>query len=698
METKNRQYFWIALILIIGCQSEPNSNWDTYLGHKNSDQYSPLDEINIDNIADLQVAWTYSSDDADDQNRSQIQCNPLVIDGVLYGTSAQLKLFALDAKTGQELWVFDPFDGSFEMFGMGVNRGLVYYDDGTDGRIFYSAGSSLFAINARTGKAISSFGEEGIVDMHLGLDRNVDSLFISSNTPGVLFEDLLIMGSRVSESTGAAPGHIRAFDATTGQQRWIFHTIPHPGEFGYETWPEDAYERTGGANTWAGFSVDEELGIVYCPTGSAAFDFYGGDRHGANLFANCILALNARTGERIWHYQTIHHDLWDKDLPAPPNLVTVQKDGESIDAIAQISKNGVLFVLNRKTGEPIYPIEEIEVPPSQLEGEEAWPTQPQPTVFPPFSRYRLTEDDLADRNQEAADFARSIWDESNKDGPFDPPSQEGTIIFPGFDGGGEWGGAAYDPESQTMFINSNEMLWRAKMDRVRPTVPGESLYNTLCQNCHGEDFSGNQIYGNIPSLLGLKDRLSLIESQEIIVGGKGIMPAFTYLGEEQVEDLYNYINGDVDPSQKSLSSDWPYPYTIRGYEKLYAPDGYPMIKPPWGQLTRYNLSEAKIDWQVPLGEHEALSELGMDITGTENYGGPVVTAGGLIFIAATMDEKIRAFNKDTGEEVWQYALPAGGYATPAVFSVKGKQFVVIACGGGKLGTKSGDQYIAFALP
>jgi len=689
----------ISIIAIYSCSPSPiqdYNNWSDYLGDKSSSQYSGLDEINTDNVKNLKQAWVYSSNDKDPNNRSQIQCNPLVVDGILYGTSAQLKLFALKADTGEEIWTFDPFDNNYASFGSGVNRGLVYHESENKRRIFYSSSHYLYAVNILDGSLDSSFGEGGKIDMKKGFGKNVDDLFLTSNTPGIIYKNLIIMGQRVSESTGAAPGHIRAFDVFTGQQKWMFKTIPHPGELGYDTWPEDAYKTMGGANVWAGLSVDEKRGIVYCPTGSASFDFYGGDRHGSNLFANSILALDALTGEYKWHYQTIHHDVWDKDLPAPPNLMTIEKDGKSIDVVAQITKNGLLYVLDRETGEPLYPIEEIAVPQSDLKGEKTWPTQPIPTGFPKFSRFQLTENDLADRNEDANNYAKAIWEESKPANPFQPPSQEGTIIFPGFDGGGEWGGAAHDQETGQMIINSNEMTWRTKMDLVKPETKGEGLYTTFCVTCHGDNFEGGEMFGNVPSLQNLKDRMSVEETTVIINSGKGVMPSFTYIDKDGSEAIYNYING-MENDEKKIDTEWPYPYRIRGYEKLYAPDGYPMIKPPWGQLTSVGMNSRTIKWQVPLGEHKELTEKGMPVTGTENYGGPVVTAGGLIFIAATMDEKIRAFDKITGQELWSSDLPAAGYATPSIYAVNGKQYVVIACGGGKLNTKSGDSYVAFAL-
>jgi quinoprotein glucose dehydrogenase len=694
-----KKLFVFFLLLVAGCTTSDDVNyddWQVYLGDFASSQYSGLDEINAENVSNLKLAWSYSSNDKHEGNRSQIQCNPLIIDGILYGTSATLKLFALDAETGEELWTFDPFDDEFRSFGMGVNRGLMFYENADKKRIFYSASHFLYSVNITDGTLDKDFGEQGKLDMKKGLGRDVDELFLNSNSPGVIFKDLVIMGSRVSESTGAAPGHIRAFDVHTGEQKWMFKTIPHPGEKGYDSWPKEAYLNSGGANVWAGFSLDKERGIVYCPTGSASFDFYGGDRHGDNLFANCILALDANTGNYKWHFQTIHHDVWDKDLPAPPNLMTIKKDGKSIDVVAQITKNGLLYVLNRETGDPLFPIEEIEVPQSDLRGERTSSTQPLPSGFPRYARTTLTKDDLADRNEDAKKYAETIWNESKPYDLYQPPSEEGTIIFPGFDGGGEWGGAAHDPKKAMIYINSSEMPWRTKMLEVKPETRGEGLYNVYCSSCHGAHFEGGELFGNVPSLVNLKDRLSEKESTTVIKQGKGVMPSFAFIDDDGAKAIYNYING-LEKDDKMVDSNWPYPYRMRGYEKLYAPDGYPMIKPPWGQLTAIDMNKREIAWQITLGEYKDLTNKGMAKTGTENYGGPVVTAGNVLFIAATSDEMIRAFDSRTGQELWSLELPAAGYATPATYSVNGKQYVVIACGGGKLNTKSGDTYLAFSL-
>ncbi|MDA0195734.1 MAG: c-type cytochrome [Bacteroidetes bacterium] len=690
-------------VIILGCQESntdiySNPNWSHYQGGPEVNQYKSFDQINKGNIDQLEVAWIYDAGDIDTLNRSQIQCNPLIIDGVLYGSSLKLKLFALDAATGKNLWTYDPQEYRKDKTGAGVNRGFAYWSKGEDKRLFFGVGSELHVVNATTGKPIVSFGEGGLLDLKKGLGRDLENKYYALNSPGIVYKDLIIIGGRLDEGADHAPGHIRAFSVLTGEMKWIFHTIPHPGEFGYDTWPEDGYLKSGGANTWAGFSLDMEEGIVYAPTGSASFDFYGGDRHGQNLFANSIIALKAETGERIWHFQVRHHDVWDRDLPAPPNLVTVEKDGVRIKALAQISKSGELFVLNRLTGEPIYPIEEVPAPASLLHGEETWPTQPVPTVYPPFSRKTITENDLAIRSKEARDFALDAYS-NHPTGEFLPPSEQGNILFSGMDGGGEWGGAAYDPNQSIMFVNSNEMTWQMKMNKYEPQSPGECLYQSGCVSCHGRDMQGGEMFGTIPSLIGVKNRKSDTEIRTSIRNGKGVMPPFASLSDEEIEDLIRFIKNEEPLVRKpSLrgGKEWPYAYYFDGYKKYLAPDGLPIIRPPWGQLTAVDMDNAKIKWQVPLGDIDSLDIPGYPITGTENYGGPVVTDD-LIFIGASADGRFRVFDKETGEELWRYELPAPGFATPATYMVDGKQYVVIACGGGKIGTKSGDSWVAFSL-
>lgn len=675
--------------------------WRSYGGDKAHTHYSTLDQINRDNVQQLEVAWVYNAGDAG--VRSQIQCNPIIIDGVLYATTPGLKAIALNAATGEEVWRFDPFEGKGLASALGVNRGVVYWEDGDDRRILYTAGEHLYALDARTGQPVATFGTNGAVDLREGLGRDVTGLFISSNTPGVVYEDLLILGSRVSEELPSAPGHVRAYDVRTGEIRWTFHTIPQPGEFGYETWPPDAYTWAGGANAWTGMSVDEERGMVFIPTGSAAFDFWGGNRKGENLFANSILALDAATGERIWHFQLVRHDIWDRDPPAAPNLVTVEHDGRRIDAVAQITKSGHVFVLDRETGESLFPLQEIAVPPSDLKGEEAWPTQVLPLVPPPFARQQFTEADVTDISPEAHAAVLERFRQVRSNGQFVPPSEQGTMIFPGFDGGGEWGGAGYDPTTGLLYVNSNEMPWILEMVDLDAEASGKAfslgkqVYAANCTNCHGFDREGDP-QGTFPALLDLKQRYNKDQVRQIVGHGRGFMPSFGHLTEGEVDALVAFLFDEAPPESTAARFDFDVPYNHRGYNRFLDPDGYPAVKPPWGTLNAINLNTGEIEWTVPLGEFPELTARGIPQTGTENYGGPVVTAGGLLFIGATKDEKFRAFDKATGELLWETPLPAGGYATPATYVVDGRQYVVIAAGGGKMGTKPGDAYVAFALP
>ena len=710
---------WVAFftLIIYNCvgTNEKYTNWETYQGDSGRNQYSSLKQINKSNVGGLEVAWKYKTNDKLRSN-SQIQCNPIVVDNVLYGTSPSIKLFALNAATGELLWEFDP---ELE-FSPHVNRGVTYWESGNDKRIFFTAGSLLFGINAKTGKPVVSFGTNGVTSLKSGLGAWAADLYVISSTPGLVYKDYLIIGSSVSESAGAAPGYIRAFNARDGSVEWVFHTIPKPGEFGYDTWPEDAYKRVGGANSWAGMSLDEERGVIYAPTGSASFDFWGGNRKGANLFANSIIAIEAETGKRVWHYQTIHHDLWDRDLPAPPNLVTVNHNGTTIDAVSQTTKSGHVFLFNRDTGEPLFPIEERPVGKSDLIDEETWPTQPFPLKPPPFARQHFTEELITDISPEAHEYVKAIWSTTRTGKQFIPPSTQGTMYFPGFDGGAEWGGASFDPTTNILYVNSNEMPWIQHMVELdlsmdkesRPkTIKdiGEKIYKSNCALCHGQDRKGNTS-GSYPSLVSVKDRISRDELITILKNGQGFMPSFgqlsndkndaliAFLFDEQVNnDKKKLFDGYVDSLLNEMEES-SFPYTHTGYNRFFDEEGYPAVKPPWGTLNAIDLNKGEILWQVPLGEFEELTKRGIPKTGTENYGGPVVTASGLIFIAGTMDEHIRAFDKDTGEEIWKHKLPAGGYATPSVYEVNGKQYVAIACGGGKMGTKPGDYYLAFALP
>jgi quinoprotein glucose dehydrogenase len=681
------------------------ADWPVAGGDPGHRQYSPLTQITPSNVSQLRIAWTYKTGDSRPDNRSQIQCNPIVVGGVLYATSPGMKVFALDAATGQRKWVFDPFATGADKRSLGVNRGVTYWEEGDDRRILFAAGQRLYALNARTGEPIGTFGQNGSVSLAEGLGRDVKKLYVLSNTPGAIYKDVLILWTRVSEGPGpSAPGHIRAFDVRTGRIRWTFHTIPYPGELGYDTWPPDAWTRIGGANAWSGISVDRERGLVFLPTGSAAFDFWGGNRHGANLFANCVLVLKADTGARVWHYQLVHHDVWDRDPPAAPVLVTIERDGKRIDAVAQLTKSAFVFLFNRDSGEPLVPIEERPVAASDLMGEATWPTQPVPLSPPSFSRQLLTEADLTMRTPEAHSAVLKRFRQSRSAGPFTPPSTQGTVIFPGFDGGAEWGGSAFDERSGRLFVNANEMPWILTMVKVQrgtdPSAEGQRLYQLHCAVCHAGDRSGAEAQ-NVPSLVRIARKLKRAQTMQIVRQGKGVMPSFGSLSLAQRRAIVAFLYGDKPKTVPKSADETPEEsvlYSHTGYNRFLDPDGYPAVKPPWGTLNAIDLNRGTIAWTVPLGELPELTAKGIPQTGTENYGGPIITATGVLFIGATKDEKFRAFDTATGRVLWQTGLPAGGYATPATYEVQGRQYVVIAAGGGKMGTKSGDAYVAFALP
>lgn len=714
----------VALLTVGGCTSDPASTshekWTVRGGSSSSIRYSSLDQVDTTNVEQLEVAWTYHTGDAEPENNSQIQANPIVIDETLYGTSPKMKVFAVDAATGEEQWVFDPYPDTADVnLGLNVNRGVTYWADGDDERILFTAGPTLYALDRHDGSLVEEFGNGGSASLKQGLGDRAQDLYVAATSPGVIYEDLLIIGSRVSEGADAAPGDIRAFNVRTGDLEWTFHTIPRPGEFGHETWEDpDAWRRVGGANSWAGMAVDEGRGIVYVPTGSASPDFYGGDRKGKNLFANSLLALDAATGERVWHYQTVHHDLWDRDLPSPPSLVTVSHDGARVDAVAQTTKTGFVFVFDRETGEPLFPVEETSVPTeSPLEGESPWPTQPMPKTPDPYARQHMEPEDVNPHVPDSIqERLRAQLQRLNSDHLFEPPSLRGTLMFPGFDGGAEWGGSAFDPEANILYVNSNDVPWIMTMlptsssSYVDPAAAagvggraaGKEAYQTHCMSCHGPDRRGG---GSYPSLLDVEQNYGPRELLGLIDQGRRMMPGFDHLPDGEKKAIVNFlIDGapfDVDPdsfSRDTADASASPPYVMAGYDKFRTPDGYPAVRPPWGTLNAINLNTGEYLWRRPLGEYPELAAQGVPTTGTENYGGPVVTAGGLVFVAATLDEKIRAFDKRSGEVLWSAELPAAGFATPSVYTVGGTQYIVIACGGGKLGTRSGDAYVAFSLP
>lgn len=623
------------LLFLLASQSIAfaQSDWPNTGNDKGATRYSTLRQINRGNVKNLKVAWTYNTGDAEPDKKTTIECTPIVVNGVMYVTTVKARIVALDAATGREIWRYDPFaslpPSKIYTSGGGVNRGVAYWEGAAARPV--AGGSSLRAadkpariltathdgrlisLDARTGKPDAAFGRNGAVDLREGMDRDLSELTYGATAPPAVFEDIVIVGVSVGEGPApSAPGDVRAFDVRTGKELWRFHTVPRPGEFGHETWAKDSWRDRGGANPWSGVTIDARRGWAFVATGSAAFDFYGGDRHGDNLFANSVIALDARTGKRIWHYQIIKHDIWDYDLPYPPILITVKRNGRKIDAVAQGTKTGYLFLFDRVTGKPLFEVIERPMPASNIPGEKAAATQRIPVKPPALVPQGFNEEMVTDISKESREYALNQMKQMRYGPAFTPLDVKKTIILPGLFGGFSWAGASFDPETGMLYANTN----------------------------------------NIPRVMNL-----------IPTPGK------------------------------------PWPYRISGYDRFVDQEGYPAVKPPWGLLNAIDVSRGEIGWKTTLGEYAELTARGVPPTGTESLGGTIVTAGGLIFIGGSKDEKFRAFDKTNGKVLWEYNLPAGGYATPSTYAVNGKQFVVIAAGGGgKLATKSGDAFVAFALP
>jgi glucose dehydrogenase len=790
-------------------------DWPVYDGQAAGDHYSALTQINRSNVGELKVAWTF-----DTHEKGGLETNPLIIGRVLYAYTPSQRVIALDGATGRLIWTF--YAGSP---GYQPSRGLSYWTNGKSSILFAGALTNLYALDPATGKPIRSFGDGGKIDLRKGLSNGDYTKEVAALTsPGVIFKDMIIVGFRVPEVEPALHGDIRAFDVHTGVLRWTFHTIPHPGEYGYETWPKDAWKVTGSANNWAGMALDEKRGILYVPTGSAVTDFYGYDRIGDDLFADTLLALDANTGKRIWHFQAVHHDIWDRDFPAPPALVTVFRNGMAIDAVAQTTKQGFLFLFDRTNGKPLFPIEERRFPASNVAGEQASQTQPVPLLPAPFARQLLTANMLTTRTTEAHDWAVKQFQTFRSEGqfvPFDVDKQ--TVVFPGFDGGAEWGGPAVDPHSRVIYINANDVAWTGGLTENRPGSVGSTLYQIQCASCHGTDrrgspptfpslikvdkrlsdaaitellytgkgrmpsfpnvtgtslaallhflktdpglanaeqdggggkrpnagdteqrgrppqeavtapvagnraeIAGARLYdkncaichgedllgapSNYPALVGVRQRLGDGQILKDIHDGKGRMPAFKKLNDADSAAILRFLgdsagmaNADMSSKHEAESSQSPAVmarYRFTGYRKFLAPDGYPAIVPPWGTLSAIDLDTGKYLWKIPLGNYPELIAKEMKPTGTENYGGPIVTAGGIVIISATIyDSKIRAFDSRTGKLLWEAKLPYAGVATPATYMIDGKQYIVIATSGGRNPKgPQGAAYVAFALP
>jgi quinoprotein glucose dehydrogenase len=674
--------------------AQAQQDWPAYGGHDGT-HYSSLSQINRDNVKNLVVAWKYDTGES-----GGIEANPIIVGKMLYTTTPGRSVIALDAATGKLIWRFKS-----DLEGSVLSRGVSYWTDGHQGRIFAGARNYLYALDAATGKVISGFGDQGRIDLRKGLREPFQQQSIELTTPGSIYKDLIIVGGANPETHPAPPGDIRAFDVRTGALRWTFHTIPRPGEFGYDTWPKDAWKNAGAANNWAGMTVDVNRGIVYVPTGSAVFDFYGGDRLGNDLFADSLIALDAETGKRIWHFQGVHHDLWDRDFPAPPALVTVTHDGQRVDAVAQTTKSGLLYVFDRTTGKSLFPIQELPFPKSDVPGEVTSPTQPFPTLPAPYTQQSTTVDTLTNRTPEAHAWAVKQFTSMIGGGQFVPPSVDKlTVDMPGFAGGGEWGGVAVDPSAGVLYVNANDTAWLVGLTVPPPAGSlGEKVYQNQCSGCHGINRAGSP--PAIPALEGIEGILTDQEIAGMIRQGKGRMPPFNSLSDEQVQAVVRYLTRapqqqDQPPPGAGEDGKDDMPYKTIAFRRFTDPEGYPATALPWGTLSAIDLNTGQYLWKIPFGTYPELAAKGVTDTGSDNYGGPVVTAGGLLFIGASVfDEKFHAYDKTTGKLLWETALPFAGLATPSTYMVNGKQYVVIAAGGGQSSRKpSGGVYIAFALP
>jgi len=697
------------------------TTWSDYGGGPDSSQYSALSEINRTNVSKLEVAWVFPT--GDDR---RYFFNPVQAHGLTYVLAANNSIVALDAETGKEVWVHKA-DPDTEVI---TDRGINYWEskDGSERRLLYASNHMLREIDARTGKPILSFGANGCVDLKQGLGRDPSTLtLVQSTTPGRIFEDLLILGSATNQGYGSAPGDIRAFDVRTGKLVWTFHTIPHPGEFGYHTWPKDAWKHAGGANCWGEISVDQKRGVVYIPTASAKYNFYGADRTGTDLFADCLLALDARTGRLIWYYQTVHHDIWDYDDATAPKLLTLQHDGRRVNAVAEVAKTGFVWVFDRDTGKPLWPIEERPEPRSDMPGEETWPTQPFPLKPPPFARQSFTVSDLSpliSDPQELARFRGQI-EASRNQGLFTPPALVDTMQMPGNSGGANWGSAAVDPANGTLYVVSMDLPCMLKLEpeETQRAAAGESIeqkghfiFESNCRLCHGTDLKG--LPPAIPSLVDISSRMNRDQIEGAIRQGRGPMPGFPKLSVEDVQSLIAFLlnpsAASALPSGQAVPRKPPAPgvdlqtspEAVRyysGFGFMMTSAGVPPIAPPWSSLTAYDLNQGTIRWKIPLGEVPELAAKGIHGTGFPfTKTGPVVTAGGLIF-TATRDHFVRAYDEETGKILWEKRLDTALQGIPSVYEAGGREYLVVCAAAPEVSDAAAQghihgAYIAFALP
>lgn len=706
----------ILVFGISGCRQEvvekaesPYSNWSSYAGSSDGAQFSKLDQVDVSNVQQLKVAWSYSTGD---DNRYFFA--PLVVGDRAYVLAKDYSIIALNAATGIELWVYKP-EGSERAM---TTRGINFWEssDGREQRLFFSSDHYLRALDARTGKLIEDFGKSGSVNLKEGLGRDPKSFsLVQSHSPGRVFEDLLILGSATNEGYGSAPGDVRAFDVRTGNRVWTFHTIPHPGEFGYDTWPTEAWKTVGGANVWTEFALDEKRGIVYLPVASAKYNFYGADREGANLFSNCLVALDARSGQRLWHFQFVHHDIWDYDPATSPKLLTIDRDGEAVDVVAQATKQGFLFVFDRVTGEPIWPIEERKVPMgTELPGETLWATQPFPTAPVPFARQSFTADDLNPYLPEEEMAAlRTQLENARNEGLFTPPSFRETIQMPGNNGGSNWGGGAVDPRSGRLYIVSKDhpAILKLGPDPSQVAPPprdsmsrGRYFYDTHCYACHSVATDENPLA--VSPLVGVADRLSDEQILNVIRQGQGPMPGFPSIADSDAQLLLEFLKDPaafprtIGGDGKQLDGNARF---TSGFGLARTSHGLPIIGPPWTTLTAYDLNRGEIEWQRPIGDVPELAAKGIRNTGSAfQKMGPVVTAGGLIFVGCR-DGFVRALSSEDGSTVWEAEVGVAMEGIPAVYKVGGRQYILFCASAQKGLTRETEvaiegRYVAFALP
>lgn len=693
---RNGKLFLMGMMVasVISCAPDKDYGtvWPTFGHDASNNKFSTLTDIDTSNVAQLEEVWRY--EDATDGGG--VYFNPVMMHNRVIGLMPSNKLVALDATSGKRLWEFTPDSSGIPNW----SKGMTYHPGKPD-RIFLISGGTLYSINAETGQVMSNFGVNGRVDFYEGLevpDSMRTRVPVSSNAPGVVYKDLFIVGCKVPDELPSTSGDIRAFNINSGKLEWVFHVIPKPGEYGAETWGKDARLRNGGANCWAGMALDEKRGIVYVPTASPSFDFYGADRPGQNLFANSLLALDAQTGKRKWHFQTTHHDLWDRDNGSPPNLVTVNREGKNIDAVALVTKMGYLFLFDRETGESLYGVREVPVDTvSSMPGEKPWPTQPLPDN-PPFVRQGYQEEFFG---RSAEWIKKEIKDNRYKTGIYEPPSLEGSIILPTAHGGSNWGGAAVNPQTNLLFVNATDMPWILKLTdlkkiRAANQLNPEILFRTYCSSCHGADKKGN---GLGPDLTTRVKKYSDRQIASIVTKGAPPMPSFSFLSQAQIAAIVSYVKDTV--AQTSFeTADIPgnnEPYGFNGYNFYLDPEGHPAIAPPFGTMTALDLNTGNIVWQVPLGEDRRFKKMGIPNSGSFNRGGAIATAGGLIFIGATGDNQFRAFDQRSGKVLWEHQLPGMASSIPSTYAANGRQYVVVSVNGDPDNNFKGG-YIAFALP